>query len=129
MPNVRALIIDDNFNNVRVLEQLLQVENIETVRLLQTANLSHELDTMQHIDVVFLDLEMPGMNGYDALNMIKAHSNFRSTQVVAYSVHVGELNNALDMGFDGFLGKPLSSEVFPSQLQRILGGEKVWYLP
>lgn len=81
------------------------------------------------IQVVFLDLEMPAINGYEALPIIKHHPNFAHTPVIAYSVHVSEMQRALDMGFDGFLGKPLSAEAFPDQLQRILNGEQVHYLP
>jgi two-component system cell cycle response regulator DivK len=79
--------------------------------------------------VVFLDLEMPLTNGYVALKIIKTHLNFSTTKVVAYSVHVSELDVALDMGFDGFLGKPLNAEAFPDQLSRILNGDKVFYRP
>lgn len=129
MPNAQALIVDDNLNNIRVLNQLLTMENIGTVRLSGTANLSNNLDSIEGIDVVFLDLEMPDSNGYEALQVIRAHPNFKSAKVVAYTVHVSEFNSALDMGFDAFLGKPVSAEAFPEQLKRILRGEKLLYLP
>ena len=129
MSNVKALIIDDNRSNILVLEQLLGIENIPVVKLSATANLVADLDAIRNVEVVFLDLEMPVVDGYEALRLIKAHPNFKTAKVIAYSVHVSELNNAFDVGFDGFLGKPLSAEDFPSQLSRILRGEKVKYLP
>jgi CheY-like chemotaxis protein len=60
------------------------------------------------------------------LQLIKANSRFQSVPVVAYTVHVSEINTAQDMGFDGFLAKPLDSDRFPGQLNRILNGEPVW---
>jgi len=129
MPNAQALIIDDDPNNILVLQQLLGLEDVVSVKVSSTKNLSSQLDAIQNIDIVFLDLEMPTINGYEAISLIKSHPNFNAARVVAYSVHVGELNNALDIGFDAFLGKPLDAEAFPDQLRRILSGERVHYLP
>jgi CheY-like chemotaxis protein len=129
MPSARALIIDDNPSNILVLEQLLGIEDISSMRLSATADLAEQLDAIQKVEVVFLDLEMPRINGYEAVKIIKSHPNFRTAKVVAYSVHVSELNTAMDMGFDSFLGKPLNAESFPDQLQRILRGERIHYIP
>lgn len=46
--------------------------------------------------------------------------------IVAYSVHVSEIEIARRAGFDGFLGKPLDADRFSDQLRRILSGEQVW---
>jgi len=129
MSNARALIIDDNPTNILVLQQLLSMEEVASVTTTNTRNFSALLDSISNIDVVFLDLEMPIVDGYEALKIIKAHPNFSAAKVIAYSVHVSELNKTLEMGFDGFLGKPLGAEVFPKQLEQILNGEQVNYLP
>lgn len=129
MAAIRALIIDDNANSIRVIEQLLSMENVTSVRLTSTANLGKMLDQIGSVDLVFLDLEMPNLNGYEAREVIKAHPGFRHTKIVAYSVHVSELNAVMDMAFDGFLGKPLSAEAFSGHLRDILAGEKVRYIP
>lgn len=124
-----ALIIDDSPTNILVLQQLLSMEDVASVTLSATRNLASQLNAISDIDVVFLDLEMPVLNGYEALKLIKSHPNFQHARVVAYSVHVSELQNALDFGFDAFLGKPLNAEAFPEYLRRILTGEKVYFLP
>jgi two-component system cell cycle response regulator DivK len=129
MPKAHALIIDDNRSNLVVMQQLLQLEDVAYVTMSSTKDLTRQLDAIKDIDVVFLDLEMPIVNGYDALTLIKEHPNFEHARVIAYSVHVSELHAAFDLGFDGFLGKPLSAEAFPNQLQRILNGERIGYLP
>ncbi|MCB9456416.1 MAG: response regulator [Anaerolineaceae bacterium] len=129
MPKAQALIIDDNSSNILVLRQLLTIEGVASLTLPTARDLIPQLDLLPDIDVVFLDLEMPIMDGYEAVSIIKSHPNFAATKVIAYSVHVSELNSALAMGFDGFLGKPLNAEAFPHHLQRILNGEQVWYLP
>jgi len=46
--------------------------------------------------------------------------------IIAYTVHVSEIDVVRQHGFDGFLGKPLDSARFPQQLARILNREPVW---
>lgn len=129
MPTTQALIIDDNSANLLVLQHLLKVEQVTTYTLSDTRNFEAQLDQYSDIDVVFLDLEMPVLNGYEALEIIRSHQSFQSARVVAYSVHINEMNNALNLGFDGFVGKPLDADAFPEQLSRILKGELVKYIP
>lgn len=129
MPAAQALIIDDSPTNILVLQQLLSIEDVASVAISTTRDLAFQLDSITNIQVVFLDLEMPVVDGYEALQTIKDHPNFTNARVIAYSVHVSELNRAMELGFDGFLGKPLSAEAFPNQLARIFQGEQVCYAP
>jgi len=127
MSRLNALIIDDNANNILVLQQLLTLEGVDSAKLSTANNLLAQLDMLPRIDIVFLDLELPGVNGYEALEILHAHAQTASAKIVAYSVHISELHNVIELGFDGFIGKPLNSESFSDQLWRILNGEKVWY--
>ncbi|MEL6405625.1 MAG: response regulator [Chloroflexota bacterium] len=123
------LIIDDNTNNILVLEQLLRLEGIQPQRLSSTNKLEVALDQFNKIDVVFLDLEMPALNGYQSLTVLRNHAVTEQSSIIAYSVHTGQISTAMERGFDGFLGKPLDADAFPQQLQKILRGEKVRYTP
>ncbi|HEX2618780.1 MAG TPA: response regulator, partial [Phototrophicaceae bacterium] len=86
--------------------------------------LSAILPGLKLVDVVFLDLEMPGLDGYQVKEMLR--SSLGDTPIVAYTVHVSEINEVRNLGFNGFLGKPLDNARFPGQLARILRGEAVW---
>jgi CheY-like chemotaxis protein len=129
MSTINVLVIDDHKHNLDVLEQLLRMEDVNCIKLSSTTNLAGELDQLESVDVVFLDLQMPEIGGYEALKMIKSHRNFTNAKVIVYSVYHDELDNALAAGFDGFLGKPLSAEEFPEQFNRIMRGELVRYIP
>ncbi len=121
-----ALIIDDNQKNAVVLATMLTDENITSTQLLNPYDLESLLDTLHDVAVVFLDLEMPGLDGYDVLKKLKANERFKSIPIVAYTVHISEIHAALQSGFNGFLGKPLNADKFPQQIARILRGEPVW---
>lgn len=116
---VRVLIVDDTPQVLQDLRQLLELtglieiiaearEGAEAVRL--TANLAP--------DVVLMDLEMPGMDGYDATNQIKTWHP--APRVIILSVHAGseERDRARAAGADGFVTKGNNYEVL---LNAILG--------
>jgi len=46
--------------------------------------------------------------------------------IIAYTVHVSELDTARRWGFDGFLGKPVDIDRFPEQFECIINGGAVW---
>lgn len=126
MSGVRALVIDDNSNNRGVLSELLELEGVACTQVDNPLALEGMLSTIETPNVVFLDLEMPGLNGYEVLRLLKSEPSYQHVPVVAYTVHVSEINTARTQGFDGFLAKPIDADQFSDQLARILHGEHVW---
>jgi two-component system cell cycle response regulator DivK len=124
MEPIHALIIDDNARNLRVLAQLLHKNGADCLEVADPRQLPGILPDLEDVEVVFLDLEMPGMNGFQVKDMLRSHLG--NTPIIAYTVHVSEIDVVRRAGFDGFLGKPLDSARFPEQLARILRGERVW---
>ena len=129
MPKARALVIDDNQHNINVIAQLLSIEDIESTCFQSTPTLLHNLPQLSGFDMVFLDMEMPHHNGYQIFQALKDSSEFARVPIIAHSVHTSEINTFREQGFDGFLGKPIDAERFPSQVQQILSGKSVWYIP
>jgi two-component system cell cycle response regulator DivK len=124
MSQKHALIVDDNTQNLRVLVQLLAKQGVVCTEVSDPNKLAGILSSGQQIDVAFLDLEMPGLDGYSVKEMVR--SKVGNIPIIAYTVHVSEINTVHQAGFDGFLGKPLDNTRFPDQLARILRGEPVW---
>jgi two-component system cell cycle response regulator DivK len=79
-------------------------------------------------DVIFLDLNLPKLNGYEVLKKIRAEAKLKTTLVVAVTAQDAdtEIPKCIAAGFDGFIGKPVSRSRFPRQMRRILSGEPVW---
>jgi two-component system cell cycle response regulator DivK len=122
-----ALIIDDNRNNIDVLVILLQQEGVSHTAVQHLRQIDKTLDQVGTVDVVFLDLEFPtGGNGFEILETLRANPRLEDVPIIAYTVHTSEINSVRHAGFDGFVGKPLSSKTFPGQLERILNGQSVW---
>jgi CheY-like chemotaxis protein len=124
MIETHALVIDDNAQNLKVLTQMLARQGVATTEVSNPTTLPNLLPTLKQVDVVFVDLEMPGLDGYSVKNLIRSH--LHNARIIAYTVHISEINTVRQVGFDGFLAKPLDHQRFPDQLQSILRGEHVW---
>jgi CheY-like chemotaxis protein len=126
MNQVHALAIDDDVKNLGVLTKLLSIEGVTSTSVFNLKQLEAVLQNIGRVDVIFLDLEMPDIDGYRVFERLKSDTLFQSVPVVAYSVHVSEINTVRQLGFHSFLGKPIDGDRFPDQLARILGNEPVW---
>src|SRR5579859_2416475 len=120
-----ALIIDDDTNNIEVLASLLSLENIDSTTLSDPRKVEQTLSETARPDVVFLDLHMADLSGYDVLTILRSQLD-PSVPIVAYTVHTNEIKVARQMGFHSLLAKPLDADRFPATLKRILKGESVW---
>lgn len=125
MANLHALIIDDNTNNLEVLGQLLEAQGISHTAVKDPTKVSAILRTLPNVHLVLCDLEMPNLNGYELLAILREQLG-ASVPIVACTVHLLEMNTSRTMGFDGFIGKPIDAERFPIQILRILEGKPVW---
>jgi two-component system cell cycle response regulator DivK len=85
-------------------------------------------DALPRLDLILLDIGLPGEDGYEVLKQIRGNSRFQNTLVVAVTGHVSieEMLKTKKAGFDGFIGKPLDASRFPEQLASVLRGQPVW---
>ena len=125
MTSLHALIIDDDAYSIHVMERLLDQEDISYTAVADPTTIQNVLTTLDNVDIVFLDLEMPKLDGYEVLEILKEHIN-ANVPIVACTVHTAELGNTRRQGFFSFVAKPLDHDRFSDQLNRILNGTPVW---
>ncbi len=126
MPQLHALIVDDQVTNVDVLSTLLTKEGIAYTAVYSIRQIAEVLDRLDRIDIVFLDLEFPSDSGFRALGTLKNDPRLDGVPIVAYTVHTSEINEIKEAGFDSLLGKPLNAKHFANQIERILKKQPVW---
>ncbi len=124
-----AVIIEDDASSIKVLQQLLKQVGVSTGVLQDSYTIGEQIASLDSVDVIFLDLEMPFSNGYNVLELIQQSQHLAGVPVVAYTTHTSHLNEAKRAGFHSFLGKPLDGRHFAEQLGKILSGEAVWEVP
>lgn len=118
-----ALIIENDRNSIEVLELVLGREGVNCTSVERPADL--QPGHAANVDVVFLDLDMPGMDGYEVYDILRNEYHV-GVPIVAYTVNTNEMATTRDLGFNGMIAKPLDSTCFSDQLKRLLAGHAVW---
>jgi CheY-like chemotaxis protein len=79
-------------------------------------------------DVVFLDIHMEPLNGFEMLEILRRMKAFNGTPIIALTASVmnEEIQQLRTAGFTGCLAKPIDLGSFPETLKRIVGGESIW---
>lgn len=122
---IHALFIDDNRGNLSTFEIICNTSGIQYTGIQFPTTVEEALDQLD-VDVVFLDLDMPQLNGYDIFMILRSHPNFREKPIAACTVHNTEMSNAQATGFDSFILKPINIDKFAQQIKAIANGEAIW---
>lgn len=94
-----------------------------------SAHFEQHLENLPHKpDVIFLDIHMEPVDGFEMLRMIRQNKDHYATPVIALtaSVMYEEVRRLREAGFDGAIAKPINYDTFPNALDRILQGEQIW---
>jgi CheY-like chemotaxis protein len=126
LDRIFAIIVEDDYSSVEVLAQFLEFLGIQFHVVPQGIDILAVVQKFAAVNVIFLDLELAGHNGYTVLNSIRSNPSLDSIPVVAYTSHTDQKSRAYKAGFHSFLAKPLDGIAFPNQLRRILSNEAVW---
>lgn len=78
-----------------------------------------------HPSVIILDIELPGMDGYQVLSALRSHEKLRAVPVIVSSVHVESRDLMLRSGANEFLGKPVDRDALEASLIEYCADEKL----
>lgn len=117
----RVLVVDDTESSLDLVGHLLRARGHEPL-FARSGDEAVERAVADGPDLILMDLQMPGMNGYEALEAIKQHPESDACPIVALTAFgvVGEREKALAAGFDAFFSKPIAVETFVDQLEAFL---------
>jgi len=118
----RVLIVEDNPVNLELVAALLESEGCGAISA-ESADAGLRLAVAERPDLILMDIQLPGISGYDATRRLKADPVTAGIPVVALTAHAmrGEEARAREAGFDAFLTKPIDTQVFRETLRRFLG--------
>lgn len=82
----------------------------------------------QAFDVVFLDLNLQPLNGYEACAILRRLESTKAARIIGVTANTAASaqQKMVETGFNGIIGKPISHKSFPALLTRILAGEDIW---
>ncbi len=120
----QVLLVDDEQTNLLLNTHVLEAIGLSVTPVNSAAMALEALRTrLQHFDLVLMDLEMPEMNGDEAVPHIRRIPGLESLPVIALSAHVGEVGKrrSAQAGMAAFLSKPLVKTDVVQQLSIWLG--------
>jgi two-component system cell cycle response regulator DivK len=120
------LVVEDNERNLKLLRDVLEYAGYD-VRVARTGEDGVTLAVKEPPDLVLMDLQLPGIDGTEALRQLRASPRTADIPVVAVTAQAmkQDRERALEVGFNGYVEKPISVRAFPEQVRQFLAGGEV----
>jgi len=106
--NASILIVDDQQSNVRLLEQMLGAASYRCMTSTMDSHAVCALHRANHYDLILLDLQMPGMDGFQVMEGLKEIETEDCLPVLVFTVQPGHRRRALASGAKDFISKPFN---------------------
>jgi len=109
MTGERILVVEDNEKNMKLFRDVLSATGYRTLEA-TTGGAAVELATKHAPDLVLMDIQMPDVDGVEALRRLRADERTAAIPVLAVTAQAmqGDREHFLAEGFDGYLSKPLN---------------------
>ena len=117
----RILVVEDNPKNLKLVRDVLTYSGYEVIEATSGED-GVRLAGEASPDLILMDLQLPGIDGSEALRQIRANDTNRDVTVVAvtaFAMH-DDRERAFASGFDGYVEKPISARAFPGLIHDFL---------
>lgn len=121
--DMTVLAVDDNPANLKLIGALLE-DQVKHVELCDSGQQAYELARQQPLDLILMDIQMPGMDGIRACELIRKLAHHQQTPVIAVTAHAmaGQKEKLLNAGMNDYLAKPIEESRLRNLLLRYKPG-------
>src|SRR5438128_1458882 len=122
---VKILYIEDNRENRMLVRAVLEAAGYVIVDA-EDGLTGIEAAIREEPALILLDINLPGVDGYEIVAILKSFPNLASTPVIAVTAYAmqGDRQRTLVAGCDGYIQKPIDVDAFPGQVADFLGGKR-----
>jgi two-component system, cell cycle response regulator DivK len=115
------LIVEDNPTNLKLASAVLEFDGYKVLRATDTNEAVRVLHTALP-DLILLDLQIPGRDGFSLTRQLKADRKFKQIKIVALTAFAmrGDSQKAYDAGCDGYITKPIDTHRLTEQVAGFL---------
>lgn len=122
----RVLLVDDSSIVRKMLQKTLKLSGLELSAVFEASNGKEGLDLLhkEWVDIIFLDINMPVMNGMEFMRILRENELSKGTPVIVVSTEGSkERKEELEkLQINAFIQKPVAPEVLGQTVQGILQG-------
>jgi signal transduction histidine kinase/DNA-binding response OmpR family regulator len=124
--NKKALIVDDDVRNIFALTSMLERWGVQVHRAETGRQALETLEANPDVDVVLMDIMMPGMDGYEAIRAIRRLPPFQALPIIALTAKAmkSDRQKCLDAGASDYIAKPVQSDHLLAMLRVWLSREE-----
>jgi len=117
----RILVVEDQEDNRRILRDLLSSAGYEVIEAL-TGEEGVALAESRHPDLILMDIQLPGLDGYEATRRIKANPALRGIPIIAVTSYAlsGDDRKAFEAGCAAYVSKPFSPRELLAKIREYL---------
>ena len=118
----RILVVDDDAMNLRMAEMFLKKKDYE-VKKAESGEACLASLREEPVDLILLDIEMPGMDGWQTLDAIRADEGLKAIPILFLSAseEVEEQAAGGQLPVDGFVKKPFMPPSLYAEVERVIG--------
>lgn len=105
----RILVVEDHEDNRRIMRDLLTSSGYEVIEAVTGVEGVSAAET-HHPDLIVMDIQLPGIDGYEATRRIKANPNLKKVPIIVVTSYAlsGDDVKAFEAGCDAYVAKPFS---------------------
>src|SRR5579859_8192666 len=118
--NARILVVDDKEANVRLIEGMLRVAGYVSVESTTDPGAVRELHRKNHYSLILLDLQMPGLSGFQVMEGLKEIEADGYLPVLVITAQPDQKLRALEAGAKDFVSKPFDLAELQARVHNIL---------
>jgi CheY-like chemotaxis protein len=124
---IRAIAVEDDLAGVALIGTMLRRLQIQAY-VDPTGSNVVQMSLRMRPHFILMDLNLPHRSGFDLMERIRGIQELKHVPIVSLSAMAAQMAipRCRELGFDGFLSKPLRSRHLARQLTRLLNGEEVW---
>jgi len=117
-----VLLVDDDARNIFALSSVLERRGMKVLTATTGSEAVSIVEAQPEIAIVLMDIMMPGMDGYETIEMIRTNPEFRRLPIVALTAKAmkGDREKCLAAGASDYLAKPVNTEQLLSALRKWL---------
>lgn len=124
---MRALLVEDNAINRKLLRDILEIR-FEVEEAASAEEAAQLLENPKAPDLIFMDLQLPGLDGLSYIRLLKKDPATSSIPIVAVSAHAmpSDIQQTLAAGCAEYVTKPLTEDPFDfvDRMAQIAGGKR-----
>ena len=117
----KILYIEDNPVNMKLVESIMKDQSADMLKAFNGSD-GIKIATSEKPDLILMDINMPGMNGYEALQILKADDATKNIPVIALTAFAmsGDSEKGLKAGFSEYITKPINIPIFIQTINKYI---------